>query len=126
MFKWDKFELNYYYLHALIRIGSGIIIALLNYTYIAGVSIGGMFFLMSLITVIKRPYSDNLQSVRSSINLLIGSVIFILYALASYNGSTSGNNFYSRTPIIVILLLYIVLFMGAGFTIRQFIMMNKI
>lgn len=126
MFKWKKFELNYYYFHALVRIATGVVIGLFNSTYISGIVVSSMLFVLCLITAIKKPYSDNLQSARSSLNFLVGSVIWILYTLVAAKGPTNGNNFYSRTPIIIIALLYAVVFMGLGFTIRQFLMMKKI
>lgn len=101
-------------------------IGFFNYTYYSAASISGVFFVIALVTIIKRPYSDNLHSIRSSVNLILGSVIFMLYTLASFKGSTNGNNFYSRIPIFILSLLYVVVFMSIGFTARQFVMANKV
>lgn len=125
MFKWNKFELNYYYFHATMRIIVGLIIGFANYSYIAGASVSGVFLLLGLLTIVKRPYSDSLQSIRSSVNLLVGSIIFLLFTAISFNGPTNGNNFFSRIPIVIIILLYGVVSMAIGFIARQYVMMNK-
>jgi hypothetical protein len=81
LFKWDKFSLNYYYIHIITRILFSTIIVIFIESFAPAIAITVILFGAFLLTSIKSPYADPWHSVRSSINFFIGFMIFLLFTL---------------------------------------------
>ena len=120
-FKWDKFELNYYFIQIGIRIIFGIILGLANSNYISGFIVATGFFLVFLVTIILRPYADLYHSIRSSINLLFGSIIFLLYSINAMNGPSGNTSITAYFGLFIIIFLYLTVIMALSFVVRQYI-----
>ena len=121
MFKWMTFELNFYYIHVGARILFGVLLGAASSSFYCGIAVSAGLCIVSLVIILRKPYSDILQSVRSAANMWIGAIIFILYTIAAITGPTNGSTFYSRIPIVIVGLLFAVVLLALGFVIRQYI-----
>lgn len=122
MFKWQTLDLNFYFIYISARILVGLLIGgLLNFTITPAI-ISGIFFIVFLLTIIRKPYADIQHTVRSSVNYFIACLIFGMYSALSINGTQSGKSFDTKFPLIIVCLLFFVTLMALGYVIRQFIM----
>ena len=80
-FKWNKFSLNYYYIQISIKFISAITLATLNTSFHSFVVIAVLFFIATIVTAVCQPYSINPHTARSTINLLICSIVFGLFGM---------------------------------------------
>lgn len=118
-FKWNGLALNYYYSQMALKLVSGCLLAGMSKIYYSSMVVSVLFLLVAIFTVVARPYSDNLQTVRSTANLLLGSLILGGYTLMEIQGPKL-NNFNEYIPVFIVGLLYLITFMGTGFLIRSF------
>ena len=120
MFKWATFELNFFYIHIGIRLLFGLLLGALSGSFYSGIVVAVGLLAVALLTIIKQPYAGILHSVRSAVNLLIGAVIFTLYSAVAAVGPTDGRTFYSRVPLMITALLFVVVLMAGAFVARQY------
>lgn len=86
MFKWQKFELNYYLLQIAIRIISGVVFGAAHNHFISGISVMCLFIILTLITAIKNPFADKLHTIRSAFVTFVGAFIIGLYSFIALLG----------------------------------------
>lgn len=122
LFKWKTLDLNYYSICVVIRIIIGLLIGgLIDFSPTPCI-IAAIYMMMTVLTVVKRPFADVQHTIRTTINYLIAFTIFVLYSLIGIQGPQGGRSMHTKFPLIIVCLLYVVVFVSLGYVIRQFIM----
>ena len=121
LFKWNSLDLKIYNVMIISRVIFGVTFAIGNASFVSVVAVIVVLFIMSLFFVIRKSYANRLHTARSIANMLLSIGILSCYLVLSIKGYTTGEDFYSKIPLIVIILSAIAVVMAIGFIIKDLI-----
>jgi hypothetical protein len=121
IFKWNYFDLSSYIVFFISRILFSIALVIGNGNFISVAVVIGALLLMGLLIAIRKPYANKTHTARSVFNIFISAIILSCYLTLSIKGPTTGNDFFSKIPLLVVGLASLPVFVALAFVIKDII-----
>ena len=124
-FDWNVFSRIYYVIPIFEQFCIGIILVIGSVSFAAGILSVLVLLSSIVIVIVKKPFADKANNVRSILHKTLSILILTMYTVLSIHGPSRGQGILTYIPYVIVILLILNMILGSLFILRQFFMNKK-